>query len=160
MADGKNINKKISEILTSDTAINSVVDGRVWYGDGHPVGNSYPQIIVQFQPGESEEVYPAMSGVLDIYIWGEKTRVETGVVAQVKGLMEKIHLLINRNDDEPLTEVDVTENEGLRVVQCNRLSAIDGEHKETGRYFGEMNYRITMSDNEDFTSDGGFEWVE
>lgn len=160
MADGKDINKKLCEIFIANSNINNIVNSRVYYGEAHPVGNEFPQIVVHYKPGESEEIFPAMHGTLCIYIFGKKMREDTGVVAQVKQLMKYIHLLINRNESEPLNDIDLDDNEGLRVVQCNRLSANDEENQQNNRYYGEMNYKITMSDNEDFETDGGATWVE
>lgn len=160
MADGKNISTKFRELLVANTVIATNVGSQIFYGDQHPIGNLFPQIVYSFEDFGSEQMFPARRGRLSVWIWVDKDQAPSPK-NMLEILYEAINGEINRNLGQPFDEINIPSNEGLRVVKCLKTNADDGYDKIKQKYYYEIEYSIVMSEGESFAAadDGGKAWV-
>ncbi len=121
-------------------------------------GNAYPQICVFINEGMSETVFPAGHYKLRITTWikkEEKQRYKT-----MKVITDAINRLVNRKASS-LSDIDVTENEGLRVARCVKDGGDIIFSKQTGMYFSDIVYDMVISEDESFAEAdaGNKDWV-
>jgi len=104
-------------------------------------------------------MFPAKRGFLNIWIWVNEDQ-KPSPMAVIKGVHNRVNAIINRNKGEHLTEIDLVENEGLRVVCCLKSNATVEFDNIKKKYYMESSYVIVASEDEDFSSDkaGDKEW--
>jgi len=160
MADGKHLSTKFRELCIADSTISGCVGQQVFYGKYHPVGNTFPQIVFCIEDAGSEYIFPSKHIFLRIWVFVEEN-AQPSAKTQLELLYKAINDLINRNINTPFDEINIGDNEGLRVVYCNRIDAKDDFRKDDRKYQYEITYKLVVSENEDFDPDaaGNKDWV-
>ena len=161
MADGKHLSTKFRELCIADATINGKVGERIYYGEYHPKDNLFPQIVFCIDDLGSETVLSARHVFLRVWIWVAEVSDPSPKI-ELEILYKAVNDLINRNINTPFDEINIGDDEGLRVVSCVKSSAKD-EFVETERkYKYEIIYKIVMSEGETFDPNseynGGKAW--
>lgn len=159
--DGKFFLLKVKEIFDADATLQAMKpDGiRTFISKFSPVGNTYPQIGLHMDEGQSEMVFPAAHFRLYISVYVKKVE-ETEPYTVTRKLVKRINELVNRKASS-LSEIDVVANTGLRVAKCLKDGGFVNFDKETGIYLADIMYACVISENESFAAAdaGNKDWV-
>ena len=155
MANGKYFLQHLIELMEADNGTGTVKGIQNVYttaipiriADFMPSGNTYPQICLWLDEGQSETVFPAGRYKLKITLWVKKEM--RGKYKWVKLINDAVNRLVNRKASS-LSDIDVTENEGLRVARCVKEGGDIVFSKQTGLYFSESLYDTVISEDESF----------
>jgi len=147
--DGRPLLGKLIEMFEAQDFATTIGVNNIHYGLGRfmPAGNEYPQVTIELDEGESEQVFPA--GLYSLYVtcWFDKD--ETSVRKKMGELNKAINRLINREGDA-LSEIDISADEGLRVANCLKVSGNTGFDTNVGKHYSETEYKVVMSEDETF----------
>ena len=88
----------------------------------NPVGIRMPAVNIEWRCFKSEEKIHAERGVLNLYL--SQTKEGTEHYGTYIAFRDAILAIFNRNEGQPLTEIDVPSNEGLRVVMILKQKCI------------------------------------
>lgn len=80
--------------------------------------------------------------------------------AVLRTFIYHINRICNRKASS-LSDIDITDNEGLRVARCVKEEGEIHFVRETGKWFGELCYGCVISEGESFDPDdaGNKAWV-
>jgi hypothetical protein len=148
--DGKDFIVKIRETLLNDNELQSIVPNgiRVVLSLFSPNGNQYPQISLSLNEGESELVFPVGHYKFYVGVYIKKNKKEPYKISRL--IIDRINKLINRKAND-LSEIDVTNNIGLRVSKCLKSEGQTAFNEDTGLYETNLVYDVIQSEVEDFT---------
>ena len=162
MADGKPIEEKTREILLANSDFTDLLvndaqgDLTLYLGRTSPIGIRYPCVHITWQSMASEEKITAERGMLTFIISQDKDSEEKySVFIAIRDQLKK---MMNRNLGEPLTEIDVGLNEGLRVVMILKTLAEFDFSDEMDKFMSIVQFSIVKGEDEDFTTDYGT-WI-
>lgn len=153
MADGKYFLLKLKEIFENDDeiqALNKTKGVKAEISEFAPVGNTYPQITMDLDDGKSETVFPAGHHMLTITVSVKKQSIEP--YATIKTIVKRVNALINRKASS-ISEIDLDNNEGLRVARCVKQGGTITFDKETGLYNDDIMFDCVISEGEDFSDE-------
>jgi hypothetical protein len=160
MADGRYFLAKIIELFENDATLQALSSNgvRIGLAQFEPVGNEYPQVTVFLDEGNSEAIFPAGHFVLYVGVWVEKSSQTP--FSMVRGIIKRVNQLINRKASS-LSEIDVGQNEGLRVAQCLKEGGLIDCDRQTGLYYDEVRYGCVISEDESFdpNDSGDKPWI-
>lgn len=160
MADGKYYLTKIAEIFDADTVLQALSANGVktHIGKFTPVGNTYPQICLFSDEGNSEMVFPAGHYRLYIEVYVEKTTLQPFKL--VRDIAKSVNRLVNRKASS-LSEINLIANTGLRVAKCLKSGGFVNYDQKTGLYYTSTEYDCVISEGEDFSAAtaGNRNWV-
>jgi len=162
MADGKTIEQKVFEVLTADATLMAMIalddNGvkAVYPSMRSPTGVRYPSINIQWRGLKSEPKITAERGILGFQISQSKDATEPYKV--YTGIRDRIKILLNRNNGEPLTEYTAVPNTGLRVVMILKTVSEFDFDKSMDKSVSLLEFHVTKGEDEDFNTDYGT-WV-
>jgi len=154
----------IGNILENDAFIASqlaTVDGHkaIFVAKTSPTGNGYPCISLDVDFNISDSVIPSQNATVTIMTWLDgppPTSFSTQGLAKLKPINDRINLLFNRLGKDSgscqLTDVNVEENRGIRIVRMvktfkNDFSYDDGNSK----FFAICVFDVVLSEQENYT---------
>jgi len=159
MADGKQFEVKLMEVLLATPALTALLaddnnGGKsIYVGDVSPTGVRYPALHYTWDELASQEKLPAGNGTLMFILTQSKESASKySVYVQVRN---QLLAILNRNIGQPLTEINVGTNEGLRVVRILRDNSVFGFKEKVDKHYSHINFDIVKSEDEDFTIDYG-----
>ena len=158
MADGTPIIGRFLNILNNDSELLAFIDinGFAKPSRFSPVGNIYPQVTVWVDEGESEPVFPAGKYAVEINVWLEKETPEPYKKLSIIG--KRINQLFNRKASS-LSDIDIDENEGLRVAFSLKDGGDAGYDDKALLWRKFLAFTMTISEDEDFSKNGCPEWI-
>jgi len=160
MADGKYFLEKLLEIMKADVDLQATVTGglRIYVSHYSATGNKYPQVSIWLDEGRSETIFPAGCYKLTVILWIEKNT--KGPYLLSRTIVKELNRIVNRKASS-LSEIDVGDNEGLRIARCVKDGGETIFNRQTGLYFSELIFDVVMSEDESFDPDdaGNKPWV-
>jgi hypothetical protein len=159
MADGKPIEQKVREVLLADApfvallATDANSNPALYLGKVSPVGVRYPAVNVVWSSGKSEEKITAEYGMIRFYITQDKESTEQ--YARFIEFRDAILRIFNRNPGQPLTEISVPLNEGIRVVSILKTEAQFDFSDRMDKFQSIVQFKVVKGEDEDFTTDYG-----
>ncbi len=156
MADGTPLIGRILTLLNADTSLRTLIGRTTTFAKPSrfsPVDNLYPQITVWVDEGDSEPVFPAGKYAMEIIIWLDK-KAETEPLKKLGDIGERIKAMFNRKASS-ISDINLGTNTGLRISFCLKTGGGADIDEKSGCYFKEIDFELTVSENEDFTGTGG-----
>ena len=163
MADGKTIEQKVYEVLLADPTFEPLLvddesgDRSLYLGTTNPVGIRMPAVNIEWRCFKSEEKIHAERGVLNLYL--SQTKEGTEHYGTYIAFRDAILAIFNRNEGQPLTEIDVPSNEGLRVVMILKQKCIFEFNEEQDKYESLFQFEIVKGEDENFDYKDFGQWT-
>jgi hypothetical protein len=170
MSDGKYILTKVGQVLESSPVITGFVatvnsHPAIFLARSNPVGNDYPQITIDIEFLGSHPTMPTQEAVLSIDTWLNGPPPMNGVsegLSKLKPINDEIIRLFNLKSGSAngvntcLSEINIEENIGLRVVRCLKSFRKDYDwDTQVNKIFATTTFDLVLSENEDFTKNYG-----
>lgn len=162
MADGITIEEKIFEVLIADAGFIALLGTDVksnpclYIAKRSPRGIAYPAVNIEWVSMNSTEKIPSEKGMINFFI--SQTTQSTEQYKVFNSIRLAIINLLNRNKGEPLTDIDVGANEGLRVVSILKTRAEFKYKEEQDKFTSLLQFMVIKGEDEDFTTDYG-SWI-
>jgi len=163
MADGTPFEDKLYEVLIADAPLVALLatdansEAAIYLAKTSPVGVRYPSLSFEWREGMSTEQLPTSAGVLTFYI--TMANDAASPYETWKSIKARILTIFNRNPAQPLTDIDVSQNEGLRVVKILKSSATYRFSEQPDKFVCMIVMDCIKSEDEDFsTSYGNGSW--
>ena len=162
MADGKPIEEKVREVMLADVPFVALLvddansNKSLYLGHVSPVGIRYPSVHIVWDQGRSEEKITAEYGMLRFIV--TQSKEGTGQYLQFIEFRDAILRILNRNPSQPLTEISVPLNEGIRVVSILKTEAQFDFSDRMDKFQSMIQFKIVKGEDEDFETDYGT-WV-
>jgi hypothetical protein len=159
MADGKTIEEKLYEVLTADVTLLGLLgtdvntNPSIYIAKKSPRGVAYPSVNFEWISMNSKEKLTAEGGMINFYINQDPETSEQ--YSTFNSIRVAIINLLNRNIGEPLTEINVPLNEGLRVVSILKTRAEFKYREEQDKFVSILQFTVIKGEDEDFTTDYG-----
>ena len=162
MADGKTIEEKLFEVLLADAAfiallgVDTFANPCFYIARRSPREVRYPSVNFEWISMNSIEKITAEKGLINFYI--NQDPLSTELYKVFNDIRVAIINILNRNKSEPLTEINVPLNEGLRVVSVLKTRGEFKYMEEQDKFVSLLQFTVIKGEDEDFTTDYGT-WV-